>query len=194
MTGDRVIRVNLRMQSSFLQLPEPQGSNFSRRRSAPLVSADCIPKSGSWQSAGCAPATRLPENRIGKRGGLINKHFLLLIPDFSTCVTTCHKQAVPLQCEIKLKTEPGRSGLRRSEKPHDKKPLKTNERWEQPTKSDAATAAPDSRTIPNRATASCRPGDYVETETAIRCPACHKKLNTTQEEFARQVEVTYEWE
>ena len=26
-------------------------------------------------------------------------------------------------------------------------------------------------------------GEYVETETAIRCPACHKKLNTTQEEF-----------
>ena len=22
-------------------------------------------------------------------------------------------------------------------------------------------------------------GEYVETETAIRCPACHNKLNTT---------------
>ena len=163
------------MQSSFLQLPEPQGSNFSRRRSAPLVSADCIPKSGSWQSAGCAPATRLPENRIGKRGGLINKHFLLLIPDFSTCVTTCHKQAVPLQCEIKLKTEPGRSGLRRSEKPHDKKPLKTNERWEQPTKSDDATAAPDSRTIPNRATASCRPAWDAATMSKPKRPSAARR-------------------
>jgi len=37
-------------------------------------------------------------------------------------------------------------------------------------------------------------GNYVETETAIRCPACHKKLNTTQEEFDRQVEVVYEWD
>ena len=32
-------------------------------------------------------------------------------------------------------------------------------------------------------------GEYVETETAIRCPACHKKLNTTQEEFNEQIEV-----
>ena len=37
-------------------------------------------------------------------------------------------------------------------------------------------------------------GEYVETETAIRCPACHKKLNATQEEFHEQVEVTYEWD
>lgn len=37
-------------------------------------------------------------------------------------------------------------------------------------------------------------GDYVETQTAIRCPACLKRLNTTQEEFRRQVEVTYLWE
>ncbi len=36
-------------------------------------------------------------------------------------------------------------------------------------------------------------GEYVETETAIRCPACHKKLNTTQEEFNEQIEVTYMW-
>ena len=37
-------------------------------------------------------------------------------------------------------------------------------------------------------------GEYVETETAIRCPACHKKLNTTQEEFNEQIEVTYMWD
>ena len=37
-------------------------------------------------------------------------------------------------------------------------------------------------------------GDYVETETANRCPACRKKLNATQEEFNRQIEVTYEWD
>ncbi len=109
-------RTNLRTQSPFLQLPEPQDCNFSRRRSVPLVSAGCIPKSDSWQGAGCAPGTRLPEHRIGKRGGLINKHFLLSIPDFSTCVTTCHKQAVPLQCEIKLKAESETSDFRRSEK------------------------------------------------------------------------------
>ncbi len=32
-------------------------------------------------------------------------------------------------------------------------------------------------------------GEYVETETAIRCPACRRRLNTTQEEFNEQVEV-----
>ena len=37
-------------------------------------------------------------------------------------------------------------------------------------------------------------GEYVETETAIRCPACRKKLNTTQEEFNEQIEVTYMWD
>ena len=31
-------------------------------------------------------------------------------------------------------------------------------------------------------------GEYVETETAIRCPACRRRLNTTQEEFNEQVE------
>ena len=36
-------------------------------------------------------------------------------------------------------------------------------------------------------------GEYVETETAIRCPACLKKLNT-QEEFNEQIEVTYMWD
>ena len=35
---------------------------------------------------------------------------------------------------------------------------------------------------------------YVETETAIRCPACHSKLNTTKEEFQAQVEVSYVWD
>ena len=37
-------------------------------------------------------------------------------------------------------------------------------------------------------------GGYVETETAIRCPACHKRLNATQEEFNEQVEVVYQWD
>ena len=32
-------------------------------------------------------------------------------------------------------------------------------------------------------------GEYVETETAIRCPACLHRLNTTQEEFNEQIEV-----
>ena len=29
---------------------------------------------------------------------------------------------------------------------------------------------------------------YVEMERPIRCPACHKRLNTSQEEFDRQVQ------
>ena len=37
-------------------------------------------------------------------------------------------------------------------------------------------------------------GGYVETEPAIRCPACHKRLNATQEEFNEQVEVVYQWD
>ena len=37
-------------------------------------------------------------------------------------------------------------------------------------------------------------GEYVETETAIRCPASRRWLNTTQEEFNEQVEVTYLWD
>ena len=37
-------------------------------------------------------------------------------------------------------------------------------------------------------------GEYIETETAIRCPACRRRLNTTQEEFNEQVEVTYLWD
>lgn len=37
-------------------------------------------------------------------------------------------------------------------------------------------------------------GEYVETQTAIRCPACMRRLNTSQEEFNRQVEVTYLWD
>ncbi|MDE7006102.1 hypothetical protein [uncultured Alistipes sp.] len=36
--------------------------------------------------------------------------------------------------------------------------------------------------------------DFVETQTAIRCPACRKRLNTTQEEFNEQIEVTYAWD
>lgn len=37
-------------------------------------------------------------------------------------------------------------------------------------------------------------GEHVETETAIRCPACRRRLNNTQEEFNEQVEVTYQWD
>ena len=37
-------------------------------------------------------------------------------------------------------------------------------------------------------------GEYVETETAIRCPACHRRLNASQEEFEEQIEVTYQWD
>ncbi len=36
--------------------------------------------------------------------------------------------------------------------------------------------------------------DYIETETAIRCPACFKKLNNSPEEFNEQVEVVYQWD
>ncbi len=36
--------------------------------------------------------------------------------------------------------------------------------------------------------------NIVETETAIRCPACLHELNTTQEEFNEQIEVTYMWD
>ncbi len=35
---------------------------------------------------------------------------------------------------------------------------------------------------------------HVETQTAIRCPACFKRLNNTPEEFNEQVEVTYSWD
>ena len=37
-------------------------------------------------------------------------------------------------------------------------------------------------------------GDFVETETAIRCPCCHKRMNNTPEEFNEQIEVTYVWD
>ena len=34
----------------------------------------------------------------------------------------------------------------------------------------------------------------IETQRAIRCPACLKRLNNTPEEFNEQVEVTYSWD
>ena len=34
----------------------------------------------------------------------------------------------------------------------------------------------------------------MQPETAIRCPACLHRLNTTQEEFNEQIEVTYQWD
>ncbi|WP_300190160.1 hypothetical protein [uncultured Alistipes sp.] len=40
----------------------------------------------------------------------------------------------------------------------------------------------------------CGDGGYVETETAIRCPACRRRLNTSPEEFNEQVEMTYTWD
>ena len=60
--------------------------------------------------------------------------------------------------------------------------------WEQLTKSGAGTAGYGVLPV----CVGC--GEYVETETAIRCPACRKKLNTTQEEFNEQIEVTYMWD
>lgn len=37
-------------------------------------------------------------------------------------------------------------------------------------------------------------GEYVETQMAIRCPGCLRKLNDSQQEFNEQVEVTYMWD
>lgn len=37
-------------------------------------------------------------------------------------------------------------------------------------------------------------GDFVETELAIRCPSCHRKMNNTAEEFNGQVEVICVWD
>lgn len=34
---------------------------------------------------------------------------------------------------------------------------------------------------------------HVETQMAIRCPGCLRKLNNTQEEFNSQVETIFEW-
>ncbi|MDE5637717.1 MAG: hypothetical protein K2J51_00675 [Alistipes sp.] len=35
---------------------------------------------------------------------------------------------------------------------------------------------------------------YVETEIPIRCPACLHRLNTTPEDFRRQVETVMMWD
>lgn len=37
-------------------------------------------------------------------------------------------------------------------------------------------------------------GELLEMETAIRCPACLKRLNNSEEEFNEQVEVVYQWD
>ena len=37
-------------------------------------------------------------------------------------------------------------------------------------------------------------GEYVETQTVIRCPACRRRINPSQEEFNEQIEVTYQWD
>lgn len=34
---------------------------------------------------------------------------------------------------------------------------------------------------------------YIETQMAMRCPRCHKKLNNTAEEFNSQIEVAYRY-
>ena len=36
--------------------------------------------------------------------------------------------------------------------------------------------------------------DFVETDIAIRCPHCLRRMNNSQEEFNEQVEVTYVWQ
>ena len=35
---------------------------------------------------------------------------------------------------------------------------------------------------------------YVETESPIRCPACNRRLNATQEEFNEQVQTVMMWD
>lgn len=35
---------------------------------------------------------------------------------------------------------------------------------------------------------------HVETESPIRCPACYKRLNTTQSEFNEQVQTVMMWD
>lgn len=37
-------------------------------------------------------------------------------------------------------------------------------------------------------------GSYVETESPIRCPACNRRLNATQEEFNEQVQTVMMWD
>lgn len=34
---------------------------------------------------------------------------------------------------------------------------------------------------------------HIETEVAMRCPTCMKRLNTTEQEFRRQVETVMVW-
>lgn len=35
---------------------------------------------------------------------------------------------------------------------------------------------------------------YIETESPIRCPACNRRLNATQEEFNEQVQTVMMWD
>ncbi len=35
---------------------------------------------------------------------------------------------------------------------------------------------------------------HVETDVAIRCPSCGRRLNATEEEFNRQVETVMVWD
>ena len=35
---------------------------------------------------------------------------------------------------------------------------------------------------------------YVETESPIRCPACNRRLNTSQEDFHEQVQTVMMWD
>lgn len=48
--------------------------------------------------------------------------------------------------------------------------------------------------LPHRLPSGSSGTGYVETQTAIRCPACCHRLNATREAFDEQVEVTYSWD
>lgn len=43
-----------------------------------------------------------------------------------------------------------------------------------------------------RACINCE--NHIETEAAIRCPSCMRRLNPTEEEFKRQVETVILWD
>ena len=80
-----------------------------------------------------------------------------------------------------------------AKKPHEKEPPKTDERWEQPTKSDAATAAPDSRTIPNRATASCRPAWDAATMSRPKRPSAARRATRNSTPRRKNSPARWKW-
>lgn len=101
-----------------------------------------------------------------------------IFPISKYCVTTCHKQSVPLQYETsKTKNEKTMGTAYKIRCRH--------------------CGTQFDHYIGNNygilpACVGC--GEYVETEMPIRCPACRHKLNATQEEFNEQVEITYIWD